>query len=76
MRDPKKFRNPVLSLPGMRRLIELPVESRQALTEVLMDLRSEASERAQKSWRRSKGPMAAYWKAVSVYAGHIARAIR
>ena len=35
----------------------------------------DAAQRAQKSWRTHKAPMALYWKAVSVYARHIARAI-
>ncbi|MEB2353434.1 MAG: hypothetical protein OZ924_18745 [Burkholderiaceae bacterium] len=68
-------RNPLLALPSAARLAALPPEAREALRAVLLEIRSDASERAQICWRRHKAPMAAYWKAVSVYAGHAARAI-
>ncbi len=67
--------NPMLALPGVKRLKALPPESRDAIRAALLDLRADAA-RAEKSWRTHKAPMAAYWKAVSVYAGHLARAIR
>lgn len=41
-----------------------------------MDIRRDAQERAEKCWKKHKAPMAAYWKAVSVYAGHTARLCR
>lgn len=69
-------RNPVLDLPGIAELRALPVECREPLRQTLMAIRADAQVKAQESWRRNKGPMAAYWKAVGVYAGHIARAIR
>ena len=69
-------RNPVLALPGVARLRGLPPGVRQALAELLLEIRKDASERAQVCWRKHKAPMAAYWKTVAVYAGHIARAIR
>lgn len=69
-------RNPVLGLPSAQRLVELSPRERAALAAVLMDIRAEARVKADESWRRSKGPMAAYWKAVATYAGHIARATR
>jgi hypothetical protein len=68
-------RNPVLALPGMVRLQRLPKPAREALAAVLRDIGSDARERAEKCWRTHKAPMAAYWKAVGVYARHIARAI-
>lgn len=68
-------RNPVLGLPAAKRLLRLPREHRQALRFVLLDLQKDASIRAEKSWRTHKAPMAAYWKACSVYAGHIARVL-
>jgi hypothetical protein len=43
---------------------------------VLLAIAADARGRADESWRKHKGPMAAYWKAASVYAGHIAKAIR
>lgn len=69
-------RNPVLALPATKALLAMPESARHALREVLLDLRRDAQERAEKSWRKSKAPMAAYWEAVGVYAGHIARALR
>jgi hypothetical protein len=70
-----EVRNPVLALPGMTALRALPPEARTALSAVLLAIRDDSRERAEKCWRTRKAPMAAYWKAVSVYAGHIARAI-
>lgn len=72
----REVRNPVLALPGARALAALPAEQRAALRALLLDLRADANARAAKSWRTCKAPMAAYWKAVAVYAGHIARALR
>lgn len=69
-------RNPVLALPAVAAAVELPPESRAALAAILLDIRRDAHGRAERSWRQRKGPMAAYWRAVAVYAGHIARAIR
>lgn len=68
--------NPILGLPATARLAALPGPVRAELRKVLEELRLDARARAEASWRRHKGPMAAYWKAVSVYAGHLARAIR
>ena len=68
--------NPVLCLPSVAMLRALPPASRSALRAVLRDLQLDARARGEQSWRRHKGPMAAYWKAVSVYAGHIGRALR
>lgn len=69
-------RNPILSLPSMSVLADLPDESRRALVTVLTDISRDAAARAERSWHRKKAPMAVYWKAVSVYAKHIGRAIR
>jgi len=69
-------RNPVLALPSAARLRDLPPQTRAELASTLSDLAKEAGERAQHCWQRHKAPMAAYWKAVSVYARHIARALR
>lgn len=69
-------RNPILGLPAFKRLQALPQPAREAVADVLWDLRADATERAEQSWRRHKAPMAAYWKACAVYAGHISRAIR
>ena len=68
-------RNPVLALPAIGRLQALPLEIRAPLAALLAELASDARSRAEESWRRHKAPMAAYWKAVSVYAGHIRKAL-
>ena len=68
-------RNPILALPAMRALRSLPDKMRRPLADLLGELAVDARERAEDSWRRHKAPMAAYWKAVSVYAGHIRRAL-
>ena len=69
-------RNPILALPGTARLLQLDPHTRGLLRAVLLDLAADARTRAEESWRRHKAPMAAYWKAVSVYAGHLARVLR
>ena len=69
-------RNPVLALPAASSLRELSPDTRAALGAILLDLADDARHRAEESWRRHKAPMAAYWKAVAVYAGHLARVLR
>jgi hypothetical protein len=71
----REVRNPVLRLPAMQALMDLDEDSRRALTTVLLDLKVDARGQAEQAWTRHKAPMAAYWKAVSVYAGHVARAL-
>lgn len=68
-------RNPVLGLPTAAKLRALDGPAADALRSILQELREDARERAEACWRKHKAPMAAYWKAVSVYAGHLARAI-
>jgi hypothetical protein len=73
----REVRNPILGLPAARAaLAELPADQAEALRTVLLAIAADARGRADESWRKHKGPMAAYWKAASVYAGHIAKAIR
>lgn len=69
-------RNPLLALPAASEIACLPVEAKRALRNLLLDIRCDAQARAEKCWRQHKAPMAAYWKAVSVYAGHTARLAR
>lgn len=71
-----EVRNPILALPSASEITSLPPSARAALRVVLMDIRRDAKARAEKAWRTNKAPMAAYWKAVSVYAGHISRVCR
>lgn len=68
-------RNPVLALPAVARLRALSPEARHALQEILLDIQRDAQVRAENSWRSHKPPVAAYWAACGVYAGHIARSI-
>lgn len=68
-------RNPLLTLPAAQQLLALPPEYRRVLAVLLSDLSSDARCRAERSWRQSKAPMAAYWKSVSVYARHIQRIV-
>jgi len=69
-------RNPLLGLPAARRLRGLPDESRVALAALLNEIAVDARYRAEKCWLTHKAPMAAYWKAVAVYAGHARRLVR
>jgi hypothetical protein len=68
--------NPLLELPAMAELLALPEPERRALAALLSELGTQAHTKAEVSWRQRKGPMAAYWRAVGVYAGHTARALR
>jgi hypothetical protein len=70
------YLNPLLALPAVRRLMTLPPRERAALAAVLTDLRVQANGLAEASWRRKKGPMAAYYRAVSTYARHLAHVLR
>ncbi len=69
-------RNPLLALPAMRRLQELPPEIRLRLRDLLREIAGNAAYRAESSWRHHKAPMAAYWRAVSMYANHTRKALR
>jgi hypothetical protein len=71
-----EVRNPILALPAFRAVYSLPDETKVALASLLDNLSRDAEAKAQTSWLKKKGPMAAYWKACAVYAKHIARAIR
>ena len=68
--------NPMLGLPAVARLQAMAPTTRSQLRDVFLDLALDARARADTAWRRHKGPMACYWRAVSVYAGHLARALR
>lgn len=66
-------RNPLLQLPSAQQIVNLPAPARQALRALLKDISADARLRAEKCWRTHKAPMAAYWKAVAVYANHTQR---
>ena len=65
-----EVRNPLIGLASAQRVKELPLDAHKALADLLTEMSIDASVRAEKAWAKSKGPMAAYWKAVSVYAKH------
>jgi len=64
--------NPLLRLPAAKKLLALPLEQRAPIEALLRELRADADREAENAWKRRKGPMAAYWRAVSTYARHIA----
>ena len=69
-------RNPLIRLSGAQAIQQLSPEAKKALDELLTDIVIDARIQAEKCWRKHKAPMAAYWKAVSVYAGHTRKLTR
>lgn len=69
------YENPLFKLPAGRALLDLPPVERKAIEAVMRDLRHQANTEAENAWRRRKGPMAAYWRAVATYARHVAHAV-
>lgn len=69
----REVRNPLLALPAAQRLTATDAPWRAELRALLLELRDDCRARADKAWRTHKAPMALYWKAVGVYAGHLAR---
>jgi hypothetical protein len=68
--------NPLLRLPAAQKLLALPAEQRAPIEALLRELRADADREAENAWRRRKGPMAAYWRAVATYARHTAHMLR
>lgn len=68
------YLNPLLRLPAGRALLALPAEDRSRIEAVMRELRDQANAEAETAWKRRKGPMAAYWRAVATYARHTAHA--
>lgn len=71
----REVRNPVLAHPAARRLQSLDPSVRLMLRDLFREIALDARERAAEAWARHKAPMAVYWKAVSVYSGHIAKVL-
>ncbi|WP_241130719.1 hypothetical protein [Achromobacter xylosoxidans] len=67
--------NPLLRLRAGQALQQLPRADRERIAAVMRELRSQANTEAETAWRRRKAPMAAYWRAVSTYARHVAHAL-
>jgi hypothetical protein len=72
----REVRNPILALPELQAILALPIDQREALAGLLGALAVTARAKAQASWLKNKGPMAAYWKAAGAYATHIKHAVR
>lgn len=69
--------NPLLRLPAARAILALPdTPEKRLLEQLLRELREAANSEAENAWRRRKGPMAAYWRAVATYARHLAHTCR
>lgn len=69
------YLNPLFRLPAGRALLALPEPDRRRIEAVMRELRDQANAEAETAWRRRKAPMAAYWRAVSTYARHVAHAL-
>jgi hypothetical protein len=69
------YANPLLKLPAAQRLMALPSEQREVIEALMRELRADADKLAEQSWKKRKGPMAAYWRAVATYARHTAHAL-
>ncbi len=70
------YLNPLFKLPAARALLSLGAPEKAALGRLMMDLRRQANDEAEQAWKRRKGPMACYWRAVSTYARHVAHVLR
>jgi len=69
-------RNPLMKLSSARKLItflDAHPELREQFREMLKELRAECHVNAAQSWKKNKGPMAAYWMAARAYVGHCSR---
>lgn len=64
--------NPLMRLPAAKKLMALPADQRAPIEQLLRELRADADREAENAWKRRKGPMASYWRAVSTYARHVA----
>lgn len=70
------YLNPLLQLAAGKALAALTADQRAPIEAVLRELRHQANVEAEKARAKQKGPMAAYWRAVSTYARHTAHALR
>src|SRR3546814_15172016 len=53
-----EVRNPILALPAAARLAELSEKERETLIAILLDIKTDAPDRANVSWKKHKAPMA------------------
>lgn len=66
-------RNPLLKLEASAMICSLPSDDRRQLRVVLDAIRREARAVGDMLWDRNRRRSAGYWRAASVYVGHIAR---
>ena len=71
-----EVRNPLLRLPSAKEIQALPPEARAALRNLAMDACKAWRALGDECWRKNKPPLAAYWRAWSVNARHLARLCR
>lgn len=69
-------RNPLMALPAAQDFAALPPDAQAAVRALFKQISADARVRAEKCWRTHKAPMAAYWKAVAVYANHASRLVK
>ena len=69
-------RNPIAAIPAVaERASRLSPEAREELRGFLTDISKDWRAVAEKSWRKHKAPMAAYWKQNAVNARHFRLAL-
>lgn len=72
----REVRNPMLAMPAVRAaLAEMTPDDRARWRRILLAIRDDARERAEKSWKTHKPPMAVYWKTIGVVCNHLARVL-
>lgn len=73
-----EVRNPILRLPEAQRLAEVLADhpdAARAFRDLLGAIHRHAHTEADRAWRQRKPPVAAYWRAMGVYARHIRAAV-
>lgn len=71
-----EVRNSVLALDEMQEVLRLPAETRFAISELVHGINRRARQLSVLNLHRNKWWTAVYWRCISIYAKHIARAIR
>lgn len=66
------YLNPLLKTDAAKAMLELPEEDLARIEALMRELRAQAGKNAEKAWASRKGLIAAYWRATSTYARHIA----
>ena len=69
-------RNPLLKFPSAADLQKLPPEARAAIRALCLEASKAWRAHSDECWKKNKPPIAAYWRAWSVNARHLARLCR